>query len=40
MTKAEIISRVSQQTGMTKVETEVIFGQILEIVSYFRLINT
>ncbi|MBT3634313.1 MAG: HU family DNA-binding protein [Candidatus Marinimicrobia bacterium] len=33
MTKAEIISRVSQQTGMTKVETEVIFGQILETIS-------
>ena len=33
MTKAEIISSVAHQTGMTKVETEVVFEQILATIS-------
>ena len=33
MTKAELIGKVSRQTGMTKVETEVVFEQILQTIS-------
>jgi len=33
MTKAEIISEVSLKTGLTKVETEVVFEQIFETMS-------
>lgn len=32
MTKADIIEQVSKRTGFTKVETEIVFGSILDAI--------